>query len=76
MSSYAPGITWFDENTGEQMFGTIISTAYCNVTGTWNMLVCSEGGIFRSINPESYGVSAVTMVYSENDDDDDAENDV
>jgi hypothetical protein len=76
MNSYAPGVTWFDENTGDQMFGTIINTAYCNVTGTWSMLVCSESGIFRSINPESYGVNAITMVYSESDDDDDAENDV
>ena len=78
MNSYSSGVTWFDENTGERVFGTIISVAFCNVTGTWNMLACSEGGVFKSMNPEGHGVESVVMVYTDaddEDDDDDAEDD-
>ena len=69
MNIEADGVMWFDENTGERVFGTVIDTAFCNVTGTWNMLVCSSTGVFRSLNPESHGVEAVNMVYSEDEDD-------
>jgi hypothetical protein len=78
MNSYTSGVMWFDENTGEKVFGTVVSTAFCAVTGTWNMLCVSESGVFKSLNPEAYGVESVTMVYTdadEDDDDDDAEDD-
>lgn len=75
MNSYSPGISWFNEETGEREWGTMVNTAFCNVTGTWNMLVVTEGGVFRSLNPTSFGVEAVTMIYSD-DGEDEADDEV
>ena len=77
MKMYSESVSLFDEDTGQTVEGCVVDTAYCNVTSTWNILVVSETGVFRSFNPESFGVRAILVeVEEEQEEDGDADEDV
>ena len=76
---YEEGVTWLDEYTGTRRIGLLLNSAYCPVTGKWNLLVAAEDsdGSFYSLDTTTPGV-AFARIYEEfgvaDDDDDSAEN--
>ena len=74
---YEQGVTWLDEYTGTRRIGLLMNSAYCPVTGRWNVLVAAEDsdGSFFSLDTSTPGV-AFARIYEDfgmaDDDDDDS----
>lgn len=48
--------TWEDMLTGEEEEGLIINSAWCGVTGKWNVLVAGFDGVLKNIPSDTLGL--------------------
>lgn len=63
-------VTWLDEYSGEKMWGHVINSAYCQVTGRWTLLAAGGDGKFHAVHAEGVEVGAVWALETAGDGDD------
>lgn len=47
---------WQDIMTGETFEGLLVNTAWCPVTGKWNLLIAGFDGTFKQIASDTLGL--------------------